>query len=388
MNDTDNGPGLFGGSAVASRMLARLGKVADPRETSHWATVFTGAVVLVPPFILAVAGGTAWGSRVDIPFLHDVDTLARLGVVVPILVLASRLIGVQLGVALKYLDETSLVPPADEAEYQDARQDLGRRVGSRTVAVIALVLAILGSGLLFVEASNAGSTAGSDWIVDPSGGLTLAGWWYALVSRPAITFLLLLWAWRYIAWCLFLRRVAHTELKIYPAHPDRAGGLIPLVQAHVSFVLLGIALNTALSGSLANELLHQGMTVAEARPDVISFTLLSIFLLFAPLTVFVRGLLKAKLGGLVEYGRLGHDLSRDFDARWADGGEKLLDTADPSALADFGADYDIVRGLHVFPVSLHQLAAIGLLLAAPFGALVLTQISLTELVRDIISKAF
>ncbi|MGB5528174.1 MAG: hypothetical protein WBN79_15015 [Gemmatimonadota bacterium] len=388
MDDTADGGSLFQATGWAQRLLARLGRVADPRETSRWATLFALVVVLVPPFLLAVAGGTAWGSRVDIPFLHDVDTLARLGVVVPILVLASRSIGVQLGVALKYLDETSLVPPADEAEYQDARQDLGRRVSSRTVAVIALVLAILGSGLLFVEASNAGSTVGSDWIVDPSGGLTLAGWWYALVSRPAISFLLLLWAWRYIAWCLFLRRLAHTELRIFPVHPDRAGGLIPLVQAHVSFVLLGIALNTALSGSLANELLHQGMTVAEARPDVVFFTLLSIFLLFAPLTVFVRGLLKAKLGGLVEYGRLGHDLSRDFDARWADGGEKLLDTADPSALADFGADYDIVRGLHVFPVSLHQLAVIGLLLFAPFGALVLTQISLTELVRGLISRAF
>lgn len=388
MDDTTDGGSLFQATGWAQRLLARVGWSVDSAGTSRRAAFLLWALVLVPPLVLSAWHGTAWGQAVDVPFLRDFAALTRLAVVVPVLVFASRLIGVRLGVALQYLDETSLVPETDEAAYKDARQDLGRRVGSGTVMVILLVLAILASGFLFLESSNAGSTTHSNWIVDPSGGLTLAGWWYTLISRPVISFLLLLWAWRYIAWFLFLRRLAKTELRILPAHPDRAGGLIPLVQAHVSFVLLGLALNTALSGSVANELLHQGMTVAEVRPDVVFFTILSAFLLFAPLTVFVPGLLKAKFSGLVEYGRLGQDLSLDFDARWADGGSNLLDTADPSALADFGADYDIVRGLHVFPIGLHQLVVTGLLLFAPFAALILTQVSLTELVRALISRAF
>ena len=388
MDDTADGGSLFQATGWAQRLLARVGWSVDSAGTSRRAAFLLWALVLVPPLVLSVWHGTAWGQAVDVPFLRDFDALARLGLVVPILVLASRLIGVRLGVALQYLDETSLVPDTGTAEYKDARQDLGRRVGSGTVTVIVLVLAILASGFVFLGSSNAGPTEHSNWIVDPSGGLTLAGWWYTLFSRTVISFLLLLWAWRYIAWWLFLRRLAKTELRIIAVHPDRAGGLIPLVQAHVSFVLLGLALNTALSGAMANELLHQGMTAAEALPEVAFFTILSAFLLFAPLTVFVPGLLKAKFSDLVEYGRLGHDLSLDFDARWADGGSNLLDTADPSALADFGADYDIVRGLHVFPIGLHQLAVIGLLLFAPFAALVLTQISLTELVRGLISRAF
>ena len=216
----------------------------------------------------------------------------------------------------------------------------------------------------------------------------MAGWWYVLVSRPVVSFLILLWAWRYLCWCVFLLRLAAIDLRILPAHPDRTGGLLPLARAHIKFLPIGFALNTALAGTIANELLYGTMTAAEARPLIAFFTILTVLMLALPLAVFVPGLVKAKYEGIIEYGHLGHDITSAFDARWRDGGDKLLDTADSSALADFGVDYDLVRQLRSFPLGLHQLMASTALLALPFAPLGLTQISLSDLLKKLVGMAF
>lgn len=384
------GSGLFGAHPWASKLLARLGRVVDPRESTRWAASVLVFLVLVPPFVLAALSGAAWGNSVDIPFVRDVDALARLLVVVPLLVLASHSIGVGLGMAMRYLEETSLVPDSENATYEDARRDLERRVKSRPMMAFILILAILMAWFVFRDSLEVGLVADrSDWIVSPGdGGLTLAGWWYVLISRPVVSFLMLLWAWRYLCWCVFLLRLAAIELRILPAHPDRTGGLLPLAKAHIKFLPIGFALNTALSGTIANELLYGSMTAAEARPLIAFFTVVTVLMLSFPLVVFVPGLLKAKYEGIIEYGHLGHDITSAFDARWRDGGDKLLDTTDTSATADFGADYDLVRQLRSFPLGLHQLMAITLLLALPFAPLGLTQISLTDLLEKLIGMAF
>ena len=253
-----------------------------------------------------------------------------------------------------------------------------------------LFLAILVSWFVFREWLEAGLAVGrSDWIVAPrDAGLTIAGWWYVLISRPVVGFLILLWAWRYLCWCVFLLRLASSDLRILPAHPDQTGGLLPLVKAHTKFVLVGFALNTALSGAIANELLYGGMTIADAHPVIAFFMIFTVLLLAVPLAVFVPGLLRAKNEGIIEYGHLGHDLTSEFDARWRGGGDKLLDTADPSAMADFGADYDLVRQLRPYPLGLHQMMASTVLLALPFAPLGLTQIPLADLLKNLAGMAF
>jgi len=47
-----------------------------------------------------------------------------------------------------------------------------------------------------------------------------------------------------------------------------------------------------------------------------------------------------------------------------------------------------VRSMNSFPLGLRQLGAIGVILFIPFAFLVLTQISLSELVRTMVKKAF
>jgi hypothetical protein len=150
------GSGLFGAHPWASQLLARLGRAVDPRESTRWTASVLVFLVLVPPFVLAALSGTAWGNAADIPFVRDVDALAPLLVVVPLLVFASRSIGVVLGAAMRYLEETSLVPDSENETYEDARRDLEGRVRSRPMMVLILVLAILVSWFVFRESLEAG----------------------------------------------------------------------------------------------------------------------------------------------------------------------------------------------------------------------------------------
>ena len=385
------GQGVFRSSHWVTRFLARLGLSSDPGQASLWTTLIVVGIISLPPLILSALGGTAWGNAVEIPFLHDANSLVRLFVVVPVLVVAANAVGVQLGVAMSYLDSSSLIGEADRPEYTDARADIGRRASSTTTELVILALALLVPLLLLLLVKAEPRSGLTNWMLDPTDDIALspAGWYFTLISRPLVGFFLILWAWRYLLWCLFMRRLGRLDLALQPAHPDQVGGLAPVVRAHSSFVLVGFAVNCALSGAIANELLFGGIGITEARPEIIFFTAVALIALVAPLVVFTPGLLRAKNRGMVEYGRLAHQLTVDFDARWQNPGEEmLLDTADPSAMADFNADYDAVQAMNVLPIGLHQLAVIGVILFVPFGALAVTQVPLAQLVKGLASKVF
>ena len=391
MAETTLQNGIFGGSRRISRVLTHLGLAGDPDRASLWKTAIIVAIVSLPPFLLSTLAGTAWGNSVEMPFLRDVNSLVRLFVVVPVLVIAARSIGVQLNVAMSYLDSSSLIGEADRAAYADAREDVTRRASSTAVELVLLATALL-VPLALLLLSGAEPRGGvTSWLLGAPEETTLsaAGWYFTLISRPLVGFFLILWAWRYLLWCLFMRRLGRLDLALQPAHPDQVGGLAPVVRAHSSFVLVGFAVNSALSGAIANEFLYGGVSMAEARPEIIFFTAVSLIVLAAPLIVFTPGLIRAKNRGMVEYGRLAHQLTVDFDARWQNPGEEmLLDTADPSAMADFNADYDAVQAMKVFPIGLRALAVLAVILFVPFGALALTQVSLAQLLRALAGKVF
>jgi hypothetical protein len=51
------------------------------------------------------------------------------------------------------------------------------------------------------------------------------GYWLAAVSLPIFQFILLRWYVRFFIWFQFLWRISKLDLRLLPAHPDRAGGL-------------------------------------------------------------------------------------------------------------------------------------------------------------------
>ena len=385
----DTGTGMFAAGRAVTRILARLGRTAGADEANHWAAFLAAAIVVVPPFVLSAIDGTAVGSTVDVPFLYDVDAIVRLLVVVPMLVVVSGVVGVQLNAAITYLNETDLVGADDQADYEGAVATVRRRVSGSGSALIIAAIAILISALVFLLTNRLEYEAGlSNWMVraDGTGGLTPAGMWFAFVSWPVVAFLLLGWAWRYVAWSLFLRDLGKLDLAILPGHPDLTGGLAPVARAHSTFVLVGFTVSALFSGAIANDLIHAGGTMASAGPEVAALMVVSLIVLLVPLTAFVPGMLKSKTQGILEYGHIAHDATAEFETRWKDGGKGLIDTGDPSALCDLGGDYDVVQKMRVFPLGLRQIMVLGVVLFVPFSALALTQVSLAQLLKTLAGR--
>jgi hypothetical protein len=106
--------------------------------------------------------------------------------------------------------------------------------------------------------------------------------------------------------------------------------------------------------------------------------------LIAPLLFFSGRLLEAKQRGLLEYGMLGANYTRAFDAKWirgpATGEEPLLGTADLQSLADLGNGFAAITSMRLLPIAWSQVVLIVLFAAVPMLALILFEVPLDELI--------
>jgi hypothetical protein len=62
-------------------------------------------------------------------------------------------------------------------------------------------------------------------------------------------------------------------------------------------------------------------------------------------------------------------------------GTALKEAIDPSAMADYGATFDIVRSMCAIPVSLRSIFTVAVILSIPFMPLSLTEFSVADLLQ-------
>jgi hypothetical protein len=233
-------------------------------------------------------------------------------------------------------------------------------------------------------------TAVSTWHVLPgtAGALSLAGWWYALVSLPIFLFLLYRWGWRLIVWAVLLWRTSRLDLRLLPTHPDLAGGLGFLAVVHVRLGLLVFAFGAVLSASVAERWLFLGVPVARYQGLLLGFAVLWPLLALAPLFAFTGKLIGCRTRGLLEYGALADRYTQEFDTKWLRGGgpegEKLLGTADLQSLADLANSFAVIRKMRPFPFD--SLTVLVLVAAAllPMAPLLFAVMPLADIVEKII----
>ena len=203
--------------------------------------------------------------------------------------------------------------------------------------IAAYAITLSGAALkLAAESSSWLVTVGSD-----GAGLTVAGWWCALVSSPLFWFLLLRWLWRHAVWGLPLRDLARLELRLVATHPDGAGGLAFIGQYPNAFAALVLAMSCVLGAAIAQTLLHDGMTPATYGQLMAAWLVVVMILFGAPLLAFTKPLRQLKEATLLtassvatrreraaERELLGSNMSAASDAEATASG----DVPDPSKL--------------------------------------------------------
>jgi hypothetical protein len=346
-----------------------------------------------PLLVLSSVEGHAWGGKVALPFLYDIDIHLRLLLAVPLLILAELIVHQRMrGVVGQFL-KRGLIPDAARGKFDEAISSAMRLRNSVLAEVFIIVFVyVVGVGFVWLTHFAAGVASwhgvGTGETFQPS----LAGWWLGCVSLPIFQFLLLRWYFRLFVWARFLWRVSRLELSFMPTHPDRCGGLSFLAGVSQAFAPVLAAQGVVLAGTIANKIFFAGAKLPAFKVELIGLVTVMVFAVLGPLLAFLPQLAAARRKGLREYGVLAADYTREFDRKWLRGGapaeRRLLGSGDIQSLADLANSYAVVKEMKLAPFTIQTVLRLAVITVLPVAPLLLTMIPLEELLDRLLKVIF
>jgi hypothetical protein len=316
------------------------------------------------------------GPRVLQAFLHDSSTHARLLLAGPVAFLAEPILDRTLRAAAQYFVASGLVPEAKLTRFKATLSDVARLRDSALLELLLLFVAYVFS--LRVQRL---ADSGIGWL-ESSGP---AAFWYTWVSRPLLNFLLLRWLWRVGIWTAFLFRTSKLSLRLGAAHPDHAGGLGFLGEAHGRFGLVVLAFSIVWSAGWRDKFLHGAVTVDSLKVSFAIYAGVVIIVFLGPLVIFSPALFNLRERAMLRYGHLAITYVRMFENRWIrDGGtddDALLGTGDIQSLADLQTSVGAVHDVRFMPLDTRILIMFALGIVLPVVFLLPLVMPVDELVR-------
>jgi len=345
-------------------------------------------VAWLPLLILSVLTGRAWGDAVAVPFLRDIEVHVRFLLALPLLIVAELVVHQRMRPVVRQFLERDLIPEVSRARF-DAAVAAAMRLRNSAVAE-ALLLVLVYINAIFVW-PHYGALHASTWYAVPAGGgrqFSAPGWWFVYVSLPLFQFILLRWYFRIVIWIRFLWQVARCTLSLVPTHPDRVGGLGFLSGTAVAFAPVLAAHGTLLAGLIAGRIFFDGAALPDFKAEIAIVVAFLLLIVLGPLLLFTSHLATTRRVGLREYGALAQRYVREFDDKWlrggASAGEPLVGSADIQSLADLGNSYELVRSMRVAPITRDAIIQLAVITLLPVAPLLLTMISLEELVKRLL----
>lgn len=371
------------------RLQLRLGLMKDQAPRVVRRAVTFALVAWLPLLILSALQGVLLG-KVNIPFLYDPSAYSRFLLCVPLLIVAEIVIGPHLADAANQFITSGLVREENYSAFDAAKASALRLRNSSVAEVIILGLTYVGA----FEALRLFSSNVSTWnsLVSQSGHrFTLAGYWYALVSIPIFQFLLYRWLWRTFIWCRFLWRVSRFDLQLVPTHPDQAGGLGFLGEAHRQFAIFIFAYGTTVSGTVAREIIFDKVPIGTFKIPIVAFIVIAPLLFLGPLFMFTPALVRTRRKALHQYSELGVKLGRLYHQKWVKeinpADESFLSAPDNTSLANYSRDFELVERMRPFPFEPRTaivLALAGLIPMVPLPTTVMPMQEIFELLLKIL----
>ncbi len=348
------------------------------------------AVVLtwLPLLVLSILTGRAWGSAVQVPFFKDIEAHTRLLVGLPLLIIAELVVHQRMRPLVQRFLERDLVAAASREKFVAAVEAAMRLRNSVLVEVLLIAFVYVGVIFLWPRYGLLDVSTWSSLPLDGRAVLTPAGWWLAYVSVPVFQFMLFRWYFRIFLWIRFLAQVARCELKLVPTHPDRVGGLGFLATTAFAFAPLLSAHGALAAGFIGARIFFQRATLVDFKIELAAIVLFLLVIVLGPLLFFMPQLAEARRTGLREYGTLAQRYVREFDDKWIRGtapaDEALIGTADIQSLADLANSYEVVRSMSLVPFNRNTLVQLAAATLLPVVPLLLTMISLEELMQRLL----
>lgn len=375
------------------QLLRRTHLTDDALEMVRQRIVAMALLAWLPLLLLTALEGQLIGGSAAVPFLMDAEVHIRFLVAIPLMIGAELVVHRRMRLLLRQFLERKLIPESALPRF-DAAIHSAFRLRNSTLAEVLLIAIVYSLGVMVIWRNYMALDAPT-WFATPTAegsSLSLAGYWYAYVGMPIFQFLLLRWYFRLFIWSRFLWQVSRIELDLVPTHPDRTGGLGFLAGTVFAFIPLLMAHGAIVAGNLANRIFYLGATLTDFRGEVALLVAFLMCLVFGPLLAFTFQLAEAKRNGKREYGTLAQRYVREFDAKWLRGGapagEPLLGSADIQSLADLNNGYEVVRTMHVTPVSKDAVLRLAAAVLVPIVPLVLTMMPWEELLKKLLGIIF
>jgi hypothetical protein len=347
----------------------------------------------LPLLVLSLIEGEALGGRAAVPFLLDIEVHVRFLIALPLLIIAELVVHQRMRFVVRQFLERNLIPQSALPRFERAIAS-AFRLRNSVLAEVLLIALVYAVGILLIWRHYVALSTDTWYAVPTAEGLKLSvtGAWYGYVSLPIYQFLLVRWYYRMFIWSRFLWQVSRIDLSIVPTHPDRVGGLGFLANTVYAFLPLAVAHGAMLAGPIANRIFYLGATLPEWKVEIGVLVVFLVCLVLGPLLVFAPQLAQAKRTGNREYGTLAERYVREFDAKWLRGGapadEPLVGSADIQSLADLANSFEVVRTMHIAPITRDSLLRLVVATVAPIVPLVLTMMPFEELLRKLLGVLF
>ncbi len=367
------------------RLAERLGLASTTARRRLLKIVLLLLVAWVPLALLSLAAGRAFGDKVAVTFMRDIEVQVRLLVVLPLLELAAVVVPISLTVQVRHLRDMGIVPREEMERLESAE---GEAVALRSSPIAEWLILVLSYTLSLVLRIIIGFSEGDSSWERAGGAITLAGWWHMLVSLPILYFFLLRWIWIFMIWARFLFKVSRLNLAFTSTHPDRAGGLGFLGWGMSCFGSVLVAISTVIAAGFADEILHRGASLDSLKYHLAIYVVFAVIVVHAPLFAFSGGLARCRFKGLLEFGALVWRHDRAFDEKWlaasaAVPAGNILGSEDVQSLAAISACYEHIDRMRLIPFDVKAFVVLVLAAAIPMVPLLGTAIPLREILMKL-----
>jgi hypothetical protein len=335
-------------------------------------------------FILTLIQGTAYGTKVPVPFLRDFTVYTRFLLAIPLLLIAENILGPRVAEAAAEFIKSGVILEKDYDKFSAIMERGLRSRDSIPAEVVLVVIAYIGTFMSYEEAGLDIST----WFTlhtDAGTSITFAGWWLFLFCVPLIQFLQLRWIWRLFLWFRFLAQVRSLDMQLFPTHPDHAGGIGFVGNTQRFFGILLFIGAILVTGLLGNDIVYNHVSLQHVAPVIAAYVILALIGILGPLVLFTGKLLQTKRVGLYQYGALATSYTGLFQQRWIKGdnpsGEALLGTGDIQSLADLANSFSVIEHMNPIPVDLRTILQLVVACLIPMFALLLAVMPLKDVLK-------
>jgi hypothetical protein len=375
------------------QLLRQAHLTDDAQELIKQRIIIISLFTWLPLLVLSALEGKLLGGSVAVPFLLNTEVHVRFLIAIPLLIIAELVVHRRMRFVVKEFLDRRLISESTIKRFDAAIASVFRLRNSMLAEVLLVGFVYVVGILIIWRHYMALDTA--TWYATPSlegSKLSFAGMWYGYVSLPIFQILLCRWYYRVFIWTRFLWQVSRIDLSLVPTHPDRAGGLEFLSETVYAFVPLLLAHGALLAGLLGDRIFHLEATLASFMIEILVLVIFLMCVVFGPLLVFAPQLAKAKRRGLREYGTLAERYVREFDTKWLRGGapadERLVGSADIQSLADMGNSFEVVRTMRLVPFSKETIIQLAVVTVAPVAPLLLTMMSLEDILKKLLGIVF